>query len=114
MKYKNRIFVLAVFVLCGCVSEATPMHNMGTINYIKPPYLVALEKSQEELAAQHSFQRAYIECQEYDFKLKGCDVLQKKRDTDSRAALVSQKQQQEALKESAQKIVIDEVRELNK
>lgn len=116
----KNISILALVFLVSCATQSDPPHGVAypavkqDAPSPEPPWLTALKKDTADRIAQNKFAGAYIECQEYDFKLNGCDVLIKKRDTDARAELVSQKQRQEEARNNAQASVSEEVKELEK
>lgn len=109
------IWLAVLLMIAGCAQQAAAPALPPVIpDYSHDAIQLQLRKQQTEFQAQERFQRAYIECQEYDFKLDGCAVLQKKRDTDERAALVSATQQKKAERIAAEKLVRDEAAELQK
>jgi hypothetical protein len=108
--------ILAVLLLISaCAPSQTSFPVSASVPQASPnEWEQELKKQDADLQAQHRYQRAYIECQEYEFNLQGCDVIKRKRDTDERAALISAAQQHKAEKEAAEKMVSDEAAELSK
>lgn len=105
--------VITLLLLAGC-SPASVAPVAETIPVDVDNWQLEMKKADADMQAQHRYQRAYIECQEYKFALKGCDVIKRKRDTDERAALMSAEQQRKAEKAAAEKIVSDEAAELSR
>jgi hypothetical protein len=122
MKIQNAklIAALCVGLLGACSNSAlqpvtvAPKAEIYRDNYPNDDGWAEVKKQQALYHAQLLFESAYIDCQEYQFTLKGCDVLQRKRDSDERARLVSVKQQRKAEKKAAEEVVSDEAAELQK
>lgn len=73
-----------------------------------------LEQYQKDYLDTHQFLHAVMTCQEYEYKLIGCDSIKKQQDKDSAEQERLHKIREEQEKKAAQKIVSDALKQLNK